>query len=283
MIIPALIIFILGRLIPIWIFKDNELELNSHPSWRYVLTKMSGSASSFLFAFIIVIILTLTGHEKYLLNKNAIYGIKCSQIANDVGFRDGDKIISINNQQVERFSDIIQKIVLEEGTVRVIVQRGENVDTIKISNKDKLDIMRLKTNDFFVPKTQPDSISNTTYKQLFFTESKLGLKRAFSTYGLMIKQINIIFSPRHHDLENIGGFITISPKVLKSLSMILAMCLILIGLINLLPLPGLDLGNAIIALSEKIRGKRFNKRTMTILKAVCIAVMILIIIAIIWT
>jgi membrane-associated protease RseP (regulator of RpoE activity) len=283
MIIPALIIFIWGRLIPIWIFKDNELELNFQPGWRYVLTKMSGSATSFLFAFIIVIILTLSGHEKYLLNKNAIYGIKCNQIANDVGFRDGDKIISINNQQVERFSDILKKIVLEEGTVYVKVQRGENEDIIMVSNKDKLDIMRLTTNDYFVPRTQPDSILNTKYEQLIFTESRLGLKRAFNTYGLMFKQINIIFLPKHNHFENIGGFITISSKDLKSISMMLAMCLILIGLINLLPLPGLDLGNAIIALSEKIRGNRFNKRIMTILKTVCIVVLILLIFAFIWT
>jgi membrane-associated protease RseP (regulator of RpoE activity) len=239
---------------------------------------MSGSATSFLFAFIIVIILTLSVHEKYLPNKNAIYGIKCSQLAKDVGFRDGDKIISINNKEVERFSDIIKMIVLEDGPVYVKIQRDENEDTIMISNKDKLDIMRLTTNDYIVPKVQPDSVLNTKYEQLTFIESRLGLKRAFNTYGLMFKQINIIFSPRHNQFENIGGFVTISSRDLKSISMIFAMCLILIGLVNLLPLPGLDFGNAVIALAEKIRKRRYNKRIMTVLKTVCIIAVIILMI-----
>jgi membrane-associated protease RseP (regulator of RpoE activity) len=279
MIIPALLIFILGRLIPTWIFKENKLELNSQPCCRYVLTKMSGSATSFLFAFIIVIILTLSGHEKYLPNRNAIYGIKCSQLAKDVGFRDGDKIISINNKEIERFSDIIKMIVLEDGPVYIKIQRDENEDTIMISNKDKLDIMRLTTNDYIVPKVQPDSVLNTKYEQLTFIESRLGLKRAFNTYGLMFKQINIIFAPRHNQFENIGGFVTISSRDLKSISTIFAMCLILIGLVNLLPLPGLDFGNAVIALAEKIRKRRYNKRIMTVLKTVCIIAAIILMIA----
>jgi|WetSurMetagenome_2_1015567.scaffolds.fasta_scaffold82270_2 membrane-associated protease RseP (regulator of RpoE activity) len=283
MIIPALVIFILGRFIPIWVFKFNQTEQNSQLSWKYVLTKMSGSLASFLIAFIIICILTLACHERYLLNKNAIYGIKCSQIAKEAGFRDGDKIISINNQQVERFSDILKKIILEGGPVSVKVQRRENEDTIMISNKDKLDIMRSKSDDYFVPRTQPDSIINDKYEQLTYIEARSGLKSACNIYGLMFKQINILFSPRYREYENIGGFIIISPKDLKSISIMLAMCLILIGLINLLPLPGLDLGNTVIALFEKIRGNRFNKRLMAILKTVCIVALILIIIAIIRT
>jgi len=276
MIIPALAIFILGRLVPVWIFKENQLDFNSQPVWRYVLTKLSGSLTSFLLAFIIIIILTLSGHEKYLLNKNAIYGIKCSQLALDQGFKDGDKIISIQNKEVERFSDIVKMIVLEYEPVYIKIYRDENEDTLMITNKDKLEIMRLTKEEYIVPKTKPDSALGTRYEQLKFNESRLGLKRAFNTYGLMIKQINILFSPRHKQFENIGGFIIIFPRDLKSISMILAMCLTLIGIINLLPLPGLDLGNAIIALSEKIRGRTFNKRVMKIIKTIFIVLVLII-------
>jgi regulator of sigma E protease len=63
-----------------------------------------------------------TWGDEYLKTENAKYGIECSELAEEVGFRNGDKIRTIDGVYYENFADIPEALILS-GASEVIVDR----------------------------------------------------------------------------------------------------------------------------------------------------------------
>jgi membrane-associated protease RseP (regulator of RpoE activity) len=276
MIFIALLIHLMGNYIPRWINKKRSQNSTNGYGWRRVLLKLSGTIADFAVAFIIILIITLAVKGKELLNENAIYGVECNSLAKDLGFMDGDKIISVNDKKVIKFLDIAKQIILEPDSAKVKIRRGEKDTIIVVAEKERFKILTSKTNSsLFTPKLKPDSISDIEPKQLVYTESKRGLKDAFKTYDITVKMMYRLIKPFSTEEESLGGFISISK--ITSISgwfFILAFDLIIIGLFNLMPLPGFGVGNAIIVVIEAKRKKDFNRKTIRIIRIACISLLI---------
>jgi membrane-associated protease RseP (regulator of RpoE activity) len=276
MIFIALLIHLMGNYIPRWINKKRSQNSTHGCGWRMVLLKLSGTITDFAVAFIIILIITIAVKGKELLNENAIYGVECDSLAKEIGFMDGDKIISINDKKVIKFFDIAKQIILEPDSANVKIRRGEKDTIITIAEKERYKILTNKKHfSLFTPKLKPDSITGVEPKQLVYTESKRGLNDAFHTYDITVKEMYLLIKPISSEEESLGGYISISK--ITSISgwfFILAIDLIFIGLFNLLPLPGFGVGNAIIAFIEAIRKKVFNRKRLRIIRIACISLLI---------
>jgi membrane-associated protease RseP (regulator of RpoE activity) len=284
MILIALLIHLLGHYLPVWPTKVKLREFRSQFTWKQILIELAGTFANFIIAFIIILIVTLSGSEKYLLNKNAIYGINCSEEAKRIGFRDGDKVNTINNHPVIKFSDILKNIISEPGSSQVDVIRGDSDIVIDVSEQEKMALMKGESNLHFSPKIMPDSSIKAIPKQLEYTESQKELKDVFATFKLSIKMISSYIFRENANVKGIGGFIAITGvESLRGLFFLLALCSIFIGLLNLLPIPGFDVGNALIALIEKTRKRKFNVRVTRIIRFVCIGVVALYFIVMIYS
>jgi membrane-associated protease RseP (regulator of RpoE activity) len=269
-ILIALIFHKLGHYIPSWISKEKINELRTQFKWRQVLFEMSGSIMNFIMAFLLLLIVNLSSKEKYLLNENAIYGIEFSDVLKEIGFENGDRIISINNKKIVLFSDIITSILLETSDVTVMIQRGNSEELVNISDSDKLSIIQNKNYNHLTPILRPDSISDISMNFLKYEERQKGIKDAYTDFSYTIKLMLSYFSPTKGQYNGIGGYIAMKPPTnFKGYLFILATQSILIGLINLIPFPGLDVGNTIIALIEKKRKRKFNTRKLKIIRIVC--------------
>ena len=281
MIIIALIFHKLGHYIPSWIKRENFKTLREKLSWKQYFFEMSGVLVNLVLAFLIILSITLTSKEKYLLNDNAVFGIECSDYAKNIGFKDGDKILSINNQKVDRFSDILKSIILANGDTEVLVQRNDKNEKIIVTDADKLTLIKNNSATLFVPKTKPDSLNGVTTNQLKYNERKLGFKDALVTFTTTVKMVYSYFSPRQ--TNGINGFIALKGiKNLKGFLYILAINSILIGLINLIPLPGLDFGNTIIAFIENTRKKKFDRQVLRIVRIACSSLIVISFLALIY-
>ncbi|MBN1414549.1 MAG: RIP metalloprotease RseP [Bacteroidales bacterium] len=95
-------------------------EFRSKPTWQRLLIMLGGVIVNLVLGFVIYAMVLFVWGEKYLPNSNLKDGIWCvDPIANDIGFRNGDKIISINGKNIERFEDIFKEILFG-GSVKVI-------------------------------------------------------------------------------------------------------------------------------------------------------------------
>jgi len=96
-------------------------EFRSKPAWQRLLIMLGGVSVNFIFALVIYVALFYTWGEQYLPTKNATYGIAVDSLAYDAGFRSGDKILSVDNKEVENFHQIIPEIIINNAkTVQVL-------------------------------------------------------------------------------------------------------------------------------------------------------------------
>ncbi|MBN2761456.1 MAG: RIP metalloprotease RseP [Bacteroidales bacterium] len=100
-------------------------EFRSKPSWQRLLIMLGGVIVNLILGFVIYSMVLFTWGEKYLPNQNLNDGIWCvDSIAHEIGFENGDKIVSINDNSIERFNDIFKEILFS-GQVKVIRDNEE--------------------------------------------------------------------------------------------------------------------------------------------------------------
>jgi regulator of sigma E protease len=181
-------------------------EFRSKPAYQRLLIMLGGVLFNVILAAFIYIEMLAYWGEEYLANKDVKYGILCDSVALEMGFRDGDKILSINGKPVESFFDIHKRMVLYR-EMNITLQRGDEV--VNISPDYYTYIPYMIKNSFiepyipFVINKIPDSSINK------FSRLSSG-DEVIAAAGIMtnnIREIKNIFS------ENKGK--TIVLKVLR--------------------------------------------------------------------
>ena len=105
-------------------------EFRSKSTGHRLLIMLGGVIVNLVLGFIIYSAVLYTWGEKYMPNKNLTDGIWCvDSIATKIGFRNGDKILSINNTEPQRFEDIYREIIFG-GSVKVM--RNSQVDSFMV-------------------------------------------------------------------------------------------------------------------------------------------------------
>jgi len=84
-----------------------------------------------------------TWGEEYLPTANVKYGIEASDVAKEIGFMNGDKILSVDNMPVEDFYNIIPTIALENAKTVQVERDGQKVN-VEISQEDIAKMLKAK-------------------------------------------------------------------------------------------------------------------------------------------
>ena len=104
-------------------------EFRSKPAWQRLIIMLGGVAVNFLLGIFIYSMTLYAYGDKYLPNQSLSNGVWCvDDMAYSLGFENGDKIISIDNKKPERFSSILEALLLGS---EVLIDRGGSL--IKMS------------------------------------------------------------------------------------------------------------------------------------------------------
>ena len=97
---------------------------------------IGGVTVNFILGFFIFGLMYFFYGETKLPAKNMTYGISTTQLANDAGFMDGDKIVSLGGKPYEYFSGpiLVTEIMLNDLRDVMVEREGQLVD-VKISNE----------------------------------------------------------------------------------------------------------------------------------------------------
>ncbi len=165
--------------------------------------------------------------------------------------REGDRVIGIAGEKIEYVQDTWE--VLDKyagGSVPVTVLRGE--DTLD------MDMAVDSTGKIGVYLMQPE-INTKEYS--FLTSIPAGFSKTFETIGGYLKDLRLIATPDTEAYKSVGSFIAIGqvfPEVWDwySFLSIVALLSIMLGVMNLLPIPALDGGHIVFTLYEMITGRK---------------------------
>jgi regulator of sigma E protease len=103
-------------------------EFRSKTSWQRLLIMTGGVIFNFVSAMLIYVLVLFAWGETYLPTANVKYGIVTDSTGYELGLRNGDKILSVDNRKVENFMEIIPDIVLNNRQTIQVERNGEALD-----------------------------------------------------------------------------------------------------------------------------------------------------------
>ena len=109
-------------------------EFRAKPAWQRLIIMLGGVTVNLLLGIFIYAMVLFAWGDTYLPNKNVVDGVVCSDFAKELGFQNGDKVVTIDAEEIERFSDLYQNMVLRDKSFVVVVERDDNFIGIPIGD-----------------------------------------------------------------------------------------------------------------------------------------------------
>ncbi len=105
-------------------------EFRSKPAWQRLIIMLGGVTVNILLAFVIYAAILMVWGEKRIYNNSLKYGIAVEDsLIKSFGFKDGDKIISMDGQPVENFNNVIAELIVSDS---VTLEREGKTATIQL-------------------------------------------------------------------------------------------------------------------------------------------------------
>ena len=103
-------------------------EFRSKPAWQRFLVMVAGVIMNILLALVIYCGISYAWGDRYLSNQDAEWGYLFNEKAEGFGFRDGDRIISIDGEEIDQMNLITTRLLITDKDRTVVVDRqGEKI------------------------------------------------------------------------------------------------------------------------------------------------------------
>lgn len=184
-----------------------------------------------------------------------------SAVVVEGSFQKNDTLLSINGESVQYQHEFIEvKKKYSDSLVTVVAKRGMDTVTIRtlINNKAQLGL--------FVKL--PLQLFKTVHQEYSFIEAiPTGIQRCFTTLDNYVTGIKQIFTGKVNPNDSLGSLISIgntfpSQWDWERFWTLTAVFSIVLGFMNVLPIPALDGGHALFILFEMITGRKPSDKFM---------------------
>ncbi len=105
-----------------------DWEFRSKPAWQRLIVMIGGVTVNVILAALIYWMVLFVYGETYLPTKNVTYGIMVDSLGQEIGLRNGDKIITLDGKEVENFSKVPMEIILNDVKTIQVDRDGQIVD-----------------------------------------------------------------------------------------------------------------------------------------------------------
>lgn len=106
-------------------------EFRSKPAWQRLIIMIGGVTMNVLLAFVIYAMILYTWGQKKVPMSGLTYGVSVTDsLMYNIGFRNGDKILSVNGKDLIYFDDLPERILMGGGGHVDLIRDGEhhNID-----------------------------------------------------------------------------------------------------------------------------------------------------------
>lgn len=318
-------------------------EFRSKPAWQRLLVMAGGVMMNFILAICIYVGMLAGWGEAYISNEDS--RIYVNELAYEMGFRNGDRILSYDDYKPENFSMLQADLVRNNVSKATVVRKVDTVDlyidqnrikdvlqtpgmfdlalpfvigsipegsvnygsdlktgdrVIRVGEKDVefiqdsrpvlaelagqvSDISVVRDNDTIDLAVQVDTAGRIgvilqqpdvrTKDYNLISAIPAGIKKTFSTIGGYLQDLKLVLTPSTEAYKSVGSFIAIGqifPSAWNWFSFlnILAMLSVMLGVMNLIPIPALDGGHIAFTLYEIITRRKPSDRFLTVMQVI---------------
>lgn len=102
-------------------------EYRSKPAWQRFFVIFGGVLFNFILAIVIYTGIMYAWGEQYIMNSDVTTGIYANELAREIGFRNGDRIISFDGQEIEKFNDLQVDLIRTQAKEAKVLRGGDTV------------------------------------------------------------------------------------------------------------------------------------------------------------
>ncbi len=124
-------------------------EFRTKPAWQRLLIMLGGVMMNAILAFAIYVGISLKWGDTYISNKDMQYGYVFNDYGHNLGFCNGDKIISIGGKEIDDFAKIVTTLAIESDKTTVVERDGQMV-AIEIPVQSVMEFV--EQTDFISPR-----------------------------------------------------------------------------------------------------------------------------------
>ncbi|MBO0437331.1 RIP metalloprotease RseP [Vagococcus fluvialis] len=259
-----------------------DVQFQSASLGRRMMTNFAGPMNNFILSFILfTIVAFMLGGSYKPDNSSTIGGVVQDGVAQKAGIKAGEKIIEANGKKIETFNELSEVITPNVGKkVTLVVEdsnkktRNVNVTPVESAEGTKQGIIGIQ--------------SGTVFTELsFFGKIKYGITETFANSLMIFKALGNLVTD--FSLNKLGGPVMIfkaSEAVSNSgfiaILSFTAMLSVNLGIMNLVPIPGLDGGKLALNIFEGVRGKPLSQEKEVMITMIGVGILLLLMIAVTW-
>ena len=318
-------------------------EFRTHPAWQRLLVMAGGVINNFIFAILAFVIIVYAWGTSYIPNDgNAVY---VNELAEEMGFRTGDRILSFDDYAPEDFSMLLIDLARRNVRKATVLREGDTLDVyidqsligavigspgmfdlavpfvvdslmtdspnagVDIRHGDRIltldgtpvpylqdsrsvlqacagatiDATLLREADTLSVPLQVDTagrigvylvMPEVVRREYSFWQSvPAGAKMTWESVAGYVRDLRLVFTPRTKAYKSVGSFIAIGqvfPSTWNSYQFLylLAILSIMLGVMNLLPIPALDGGHIVICLFEMLTGRKPGDKFLAVTQVI---------------
>lgn len=241
--------------------------------WQKLATNFAGPFMNIVLGFVVFMIWTFTVPGPATTTIAKVENNSPAQVAK---IKANDEIISINGKKMSDFEDISNQISRSKGKdLKIRLKQGDTYHTAIVKPTSKT-IQKQKVYQIGIVAKSDEN---------FGAKLKRGWDTAVSTTGLIFNAVGNLF--RHFSLNKLSGPVGIYSQTSQVSNMgltyvlaFLAMISINLGIVNLIPIPGLDGGKLLLNLIELFRGKPISEEHEAIVELIGFGLLLVLIIAV---
>lgn len=241
--------------------------------WQKLATNFAGPFMNIVLGFVVFLIWTFTvpGPATTTIAK-----VANNSPAQSAKIQANDKILAINGKNMNSFEEISQQISQSQGkTLKVKLEKDGKTKTVNLKPQEKT-VQKQKVYQIGIIAKSDNSPT---------AKLKRGWDTAVSTTGMIFNAVGNLF--RHFSLNKLSGPVGIYSQTSQVSNMgfsyilaFLAMISINLGIVNLIPIPGLDGGKLLLNLIQLVRGKPISEDHEAIVELIGFALLLVLIIAV---
>ncbi len=183
--------------------------------------------------------------------------------AENAGLKVGDRLIGVNGKETLHYSEFMETIIQHPSQEVMLAVERDGVPiqvNITTNEEGKIAVGNLSPTEFMQMEREEYAL---------LSSFPAGAAKAYNFLADQVKAFGKMFSGQIKASESLGGFVSMSklfpyPFDWESFWRITAILSLILGFMNLLPIPALDGGHVLFLLYEVVTGKKPSDKFMEI-------------------
>lgn len=140
-------------------------EFRAKPAWQRFLVMIAGVVMNVVLAVVIYCGICYAWGESYISNQDMVWGYNFSEEGEKLGFRDGDRLLSIDGEAIDNMAEITTRLLITDRERRIEVLREGELTQFTIPFERLIELRKSENIKEFCLPIMPFIVDSISYEE----------------------------------------------------------------------------------------------------------------------